>query len=141
MNEDTLRSRDLGALIVSSPGRRKSDAELLVGDEVADCDEIIAVWAWSARAEASAPGVAVVAALGAEVAGLALRAFVDGVDLGRLGGSGCCPPAAPSGLAAGVGTPSAASHGGETGTALPALCRRGIVTHAVHGCPCFVRQS
>jgi hypothetical protein len=59
--------------------------------------------AWSARAEPAAPGVAVVAALGAEVPGLALRAFVDGVDLRGLGWSGCCPAAAPGGLAAGVG--------------------------------------
>ena len=32
-----------------------------------------------------------------------MRAFVHGVDLGGLGGAGCCPPAAPGGLAAGVG--------------------------------------
>ena len=70
--------------------------------------------------------------VGAEVAGLALWAFVDGVDLGGLGGAGCCPPAAPGGLAAGVGAPTAASDGGEVGAALPAHCRRGIVTHAGH---------
>ena len=64
---------------------------MVVGDEVADRDKIVAVGAWPARPKASAPGVAVVAALLAEVAGLALRAFVDGVDLGGLGWSGCCP--------------------------------------------------
>jgi len=64
---------------------------LVVGDKVAHCHRIIAVGAVRARAEAPAPGVAVVAALGAEVAGLALRAFVHGVDLGGLGGAGCCP--------------------------------------------------
>ena len=120
---------------VDTCGSRSSthrDAELVVGDEVADCHEIVAMWTWAARAQPSAPGVAVVAALGAEVPGLALRAFVDGVDLDGLGGSGCCP-AAPGGLAAGVGAPSAASYGGETGPALPAHCRLGIVTHADHG--------
>jgi len=49
---------------------------------------------------------------GAEVPGLALRAFVDGVDLGGLGGSGCWRSAPPGGLAAGVGAPSAASDWG-----------------------------
>ena len=106
---------------------------MVVGDKVADRDKIVAVGAWPARPKASAPGVAVVAALLAEVAGLALGAFVDGVDLGGLGWSGCCPAAAPGGLAAGVGAPSAASHGGEPGPALPAHCRLGIVTHAGHG--------
>ena len=61
-------------------------AVLVVGDQVCDGNKIIAVRAWAARAEAAAPGVAVLAALGAEVAGLALRAVVDGVDLGGLGG-------------------------------------------------------
>ncbi len=105
----------------------------LSATRVAHCHRIIAVGAVRARAEAPAPGVAVVAALGAEVAGLALWAFVDGVDLGGLGGAGCCPPAAPGGLAAGVGAPTAVSDGGEVGAALPAHCRRGIVTHAGHG--------
>ena len=81
---------------------------MVVGDKVGHCHKIIAVGAVRARAEAPAPGVAVVAALGAEVAGLALRAFVHGVDLGGLGGAGCCPPAAPGGLAAGVGAPPTA---------------------------------
>src|SRR5664279_1579928 len=107
----------------------------LSATQVCDGNKIIAVRAWAARAEATAPGVAVLAALAAEVAGLALRAFVDGVDLGGLGGSGCCPATPPGGLAAGVGAPSAASHGGETRSALRAYgrgCRLGIVTHDGH---------
>ena len=117
-------------------------AVLVVGDEICDGNKV-AVRAWAARAQASAPGVAVLAALDAEVAGLALRAFVDGVDLGGLGGSGCGPAASPGGLAAGVGAPSAASDGGETGSALLAHAaghRIGIVTHAgCHGGGPFAR--
>lgn len=108
---------------------------LVVGDEVLHGHNVIAVRAGSARAEAPAPGVAVLAALGAEVPGLALRAFVDGVDLGGLGGSGCCPAAAPGSLPAGVGAPLAAARGCETRSALCAdgrCCRLGIVTHADH---------
>ena len=89
---------------------------LVVGDQVCDGNKIIAVGGQCEPGPRRRhQGVAVVAALLAEVAGLASRAFVDGVDLGGLGGSaGCCPAAAPGGLAAGVGTPSAASRGGET---------------------------
>ena len=48
-------------------------AVLAVGDQVCDGNKIIAVRAWATRAE---------------VPGLALRAFVDGVDLGGLVGRG-----------------------------------------------------
>ena len=117
------------------PGLSWWGAVLVVSDEVLHGHNVIAVRARCARPDASAPGVTVLAALGAEVAGLALWAFVDGVDLGWLGGSGCCPASSPGGLAARVGAPSAASGGGETGSALRAdgrRCRLGIVTHAGH---------
>jgi len=44
---------------------------LVVGDEIFDGNEIVAVRAWAARAQLAAPGVAVLAALDAEVAALA----------------------------------------------------------------------
>ena len=55
---------------------------LAVVCEVGDGDGFVAVGAGSAWAEASAPGVAVGASLGAEVAGFALGAFVDRVGFG-----------------------------------------------------------
>ena len=117
------------------PGRLRG--VLVVSDQVRDGNEVVAVRAVSACAESAAPGVAVLAALDAEVAGLALRALVDGVDPGGLGGSGGRPAASEGGLAAGVGAPAAAAGGCEAGSALRAHaggCRLGIVTHAGHRC-------
>ena len=83
-------------------------------------------------AEAAAPRVAVVAALLAEVAGVAVRACVDGVgagddrfDRGGAGPSSCL-------LAAGGGTEALTAFGFETGGAHRAGDRRGIVADADH---------
>ena len=62
---------------------RPSDAswrlgELFSGEEVADGHRFVAVRAQPARPEATAPSVAVVAALRAEVAGFTARALIDG---------------------------------------------------------------
>ena len=82
---------------------------MVVVYEVGDGDKFLAVGARRAWAEFVAPGVAVGAALLAEVAGFALGALVDGVGFGGQDGSGCLSSAAPGGLPAGVGAPCLAA--------------------------------
>src|SRR4051794_135568 len=107
-------------------------------DDVADRDGFVAVGAWAAEAEAGAGGVAVVAPLLAEVAGVAVWALVDG-DGSPAGGrrddgggrAGLRVAGAPGGLAAGGGAVALAADRGERlpaggagcGCALPSECR------------------
>jgi hypothetical protein len=104
---------------------------LVVVDEVVDGDGFVAVGAGASGADFSAPGVAVVAALLAEVAGFAGWAFVDGGVFGGKDGAGCGLSSAPGGLSAGVGTPLPAAGRGERGAAHATRYRYGIVTHGV----------
>src|SRR5487761_1670871 len=89
------------------------------GGEVADGNSLVAVRAGPAGSDTAAEDSAVVAALPAEVAGLAGRALIHGVVSGRQcggqpGSHGLrAGVAAPAGLAAGIGAPAAPSGGGE----------------------------
>ena len=109
-----------------------------LSSEVGDGDGFVAVGAGAAGSDSLAPGVAVWAALLAEVSGFTVGALVDGGVLGGENGSGGGVAAAPCGLSAGVGAPLASSVGSERGLALGARYRRGIVTHACHGRCCGV---
>src|SRR5487761_1613047 len=90
------------------------------GGEVADGNSLVVVRAGPAGSDTAAEDSAVVAALPAEVAGLAGRALIHGVVSGRQCGGQpgshglrAGGAAAPAGLAAGIGAPAAPSGGGE----------------------------
>ncbi len=76
----------------SPPPERSCDCgvgELVEVEEVADGDRLVAARAGPAGTEATAPGVAVVASLLAEEAGVAARACVHGVGSGHDGLGWC----------------------------------------------------
>jgi hypothetical protein len=104
-------------------------SELVWCEQVADGDRFFAAWAQPAGTDSTAPRVAVVAALFAEVAGVAAGAGVDGVGPGddRLGRRRAA--AAPCRLSAPCRTELLAALGLEAGPAEPAPCRRGVVAH------------
>ena len=121
-----------GIGLVGSPppaGRRRR--ELVGVEQVAQGDRLVAARARAARPEPTAPGVAGVASLLAEVAGVAERAGVDGVGAGhgRLGRGG---PLRPPGSLPAPGRAEALT--AEALERCPAhrADRRGAVAHGIH---------
>ena len=108
------------------------------GEEFVVGDGFVAVGAESAGAEASHERGAGLAVLVAELAGVAVRAFVDGDRPTRLGSGQCwwgevgLVTATPEGLAAGIGTRDTGSSRRERGGAHPTGCRYVTVTRR-HG--------
>src|SRR6266568_3313396 len=109
-----------GGLVVFVSGSWLPGLSGCDGGEVADGNSLVAVRAGPAGADTAAEGSAVVAALPAEVAGLAGRTLVHGaLSRRRWRGQTCGQrpgdrvAAAPAGLAARIGAPAAPSRGGE----------------------------
>src|SRR6266568_2262853 len=108
-----------GGLVVFVSGSWLPGLSGCDGGEVADGNSLVAVRAGPAGADTAAEGSAVVAALPAEVAGLAGRTLVHGaLSRRRWRGQTCGQrpgdrAAAAAGLAARIGAPAAPSRGGE----------------------------
>src|SRR6266498_1161035 len=130
-------SGDLSGLLDAGGGGEVGDGDGLVavgpGAPCPHCDEPVAVGAWRAWPEPAAELVALLAALAAEVAGVACGALVDTGRAGRragLGGwRGGVVALAPGGLAAGARAVPAPARGDNGGAADRAGGRYAGVTH------------
>jgi hypothetical protein len=115
-----------------SLGDRRRRDELVGTEEIRNGDRLVTARTHAPGADPATPRVAVLAALFAEVAGVAEWADVDGVRAGHQRLDGGRAPPTPGALAAPGGAVTLAPLGDEGHPAGPTGNRRGIVAHGAH---------